>query len=241
METTETSTTLPDIEGLWYGCQDSKSREYDWSVHSEDWQSFEAEHVECREEVTCPNCCGIDPEQDEPICGVCVGDGVRPCDFEGYVTCSRLGDWTCPTCDADHETYGAEGPMMNYFYALPDHGSFDKDDALKLEGLPLCLVEFSQGGYNDYNEAGDDSLPDWALALTGGGMDLSWQIAEAHMRLGYMPPLFCCDLPRMGGMDVSSPTNAWVIAGCRRSAQAVRDEGQRMMDKLDELAKVNRS
>src|SRR5204862_260320 len=72
----------------------------------------------------------------------------------------------------------AEGPMMNSFYLLEEGGPYGRTPdldawAAELDGLPLCAVQL----------AGD-----YGLALTGGGMDLSWEIAEAHLRLGYRVP-----------------------------------------------------
>ena len=74
--------------------------------------------------------------------------------------------------------------MMNYYYPLEDE--FDQDDAKKLLDLNLCLVYFEKQDF-------------YALALTGGGMDLSWDIIEAHIRLGYYPPLHFRP-PRFAGM-----------------------------------------
>ncbi len=93
-------------------------------------------------------------------------------------------------------------PMMNYYYPLP--GEFDGEDAAKIDHLPLCIVHFLE----------DDS---YALALTGGGMNLSWEICEAHMRLGYLPPTHF-RLPRMAGTPPNE-RNRWIIDGCIRSAE----------------------
>ena len=125
-----------------------------------------------------------------------------------------------------------EGPMMNYYYPLPSHKSFDVEDAAKLDGLCLCIVNFSDSNYR--SDVIDDR-PDFALALTGGGMDLSWDIAEAHMRLGLLPPLHVCRLPRYAGKDLTEPHAAWVIAGCRRTCEAMRDRAQSAVDYLDGL------
>lgn len=228
---------LQDVDSLHFGCEDAQSREYDWSRNVDQWESWEAEHLECGEGIIeCDQCDGGQVDQHDENCttipcDVCDGSGEVACDFEGSVVCSRLGDWTCPKCGTDHEYDGSEGPMMNYYYPLPDYKSFSREDAAKLDGLPLALVHFSSWGDNE-----DESLPDWALALTGGGMDLSWQIAEAHMRLGLLPPLFTCRLPKMAGMDMTSPVNAWIIAGCKRTVEAVRDQAQSQLDYLNGLA-----
>lgn len=203
---------LPDVSTLWYGCEDTASRNYDWSRgYGENWTSYEAVEVECE---------GGTVENDE-------GEDV-PCTFTGTVVVSS-GCWECPECDEQHDGDSAEGPMMNYCYALPDHASIDSDDAAKLAGTCLCLVNF-----HGEDEDGIE-LPTWALALTGGGMDLSWDIAEAHMRLGYMPPSFVCNLPNYAGSNYSDPLKLWIIAGCRRTGEAIRNHGQDIIDRLERL------
>lgn len=80
----------------------------------------------------------------------------------------------------------AEGPMMSYWYPC-NWGRYteDSDDAARrIAHLPVCLIEFQDG--------------EMGLALTGGGQDLSWEIAEAYILLGYLPPLaYAGDLPAM--------------------------------------------
>lgn len=227
-----TFTPLREVESLWFGCEDVQSRQYDWSRNYENFQAYEAEHLDCESEVECEQCDGGQVDQHDGTtiqCDVCEGTGQTKCDFEGYAVASA-GLVTCPRCDHEEEVY-SDGPMMNYFWALPEHSSFDKDDALKLEGLPLCLVNFNPGWTEDV----DESLPEWALALTGGGMDLSWDICEAFCRLGFLPPLVACRLPRVAGMDYSDPTRQWVIAACKRSYEATRNHAQGGMDYLDSL------
>lgn len=100
-----------------------------------------------------------------------------------------------------------DGPMMNYYYPLAGDGPGKEELAHRIIDLPLCVVHFD-----------DDTF---ALALTGGGMDLSWEICEAFMLCGYLPPVHFCDLPVMGGRGTSS-RDRWIIAGCRRSLQIAK-------------------
>ena len=101
--------------------------------------------------------------------------------------------------------------MMNYYYPIDLDAERDdlEEAAKKLVDLPLCIVTFEDS----------DTI---ALALTGGGMDLSWEICEAYMLLGYLPPLHFCDLPGISGRGTSN-RDKWIIAGCRRSAKFNRD------------------
>lgn len=109
--------------------------------------------------------------------------------------------------DADCDGYlNADGPMMNYLYPLP--GSRDRDPAelaRAIVHLPLCVVKL-------------EDEDDYALALTGGGMDLSWQICAAFVACGYWPPLHFCDLPRMAGRGTSRSDRS-LIAKCRESSR----------------------
>jgi hypothetical protein len=99
-----------------------------------------------------------------------------------------------------------DGPMMSYYYELPCSRQSDPIEmALAISHLPLCVVRFiSMSGNNEF-----------ALALTGGGMDFSWQICEAYMQLGYLPPLHFCGL-----QDMCQHWNSkvqWILAGCEES------------------------
>lgn len=60
-----------------------------------------------------------------------------------------------------------------------------------LSDLPVCLAHFV-----DLAET-----PRVGLALTGGGMDLSDRIAEAYVRLGYLPPAALAPLPDFAGRE----------------------------------------
>jgi hypothetical protein len=123
--------------------------------------------------------------------------------------------------DTDSECDGhvpsAEGPMMSYFYALPENSRrLDPDTAAKkIVHLPLCLVDFDGGEDSHGTHRG------LALALTGGGMDLTWEIAEAYMRLGFLPPTQVAALPRICGRGVSSK-DRWIARGCMRSFKVAK-------------------
>ncbi len=108
----------------------------------------------------------------------------------------------CPTCErngTESELFESEGPLMDYYYPLPGFTMPIEEACTKIMDLPLCLVHIEPDMYG--------------LALTGGGMDLSWEIDEAYMRLGYLPPFHFADLPDMAGRG-RSERDRWVIAGC---------------------------
>jgi hypothetical protein len=163
-----------------------------------------------------------------------LADGLenRLSDLQTLADHEAFSAWRCPDPDCEHFgeeldpfEYGAEGPMMNYWYPLPKKsyfggGGYDQKDADKIRHLPLCIVSFEDGGEG--------------LALTGGGMDLSWEIAEAFCRLGHLPPLHFCDLPEMAGMKLT-PERKWVLDACRRSCEVVRHQAERAQERLDRL------
>jgi hypothetical protein len=117
---------------------------------------------------------------------------------------------------------------MNYAYALP--GSVDPYEAApKIAHLPLCLVEWE-------DKSGRSG---WALALTGGGMDLSWEICEAFMMLGELPPLkYAGRLPDLSGKHGARAR--YVLAGARRSIQVARNWLQNDARNVKRIAKIVR-
>lgn len=123
-----------------------------------------------------------------------------------------------PPCDGYVST--ADGPMMNYWYPV----EIDDIDAAarELANLPLCVVEFRDGRTG--------------LALTGGGMDLSWEICEAFIKIGYLPPFHFCDLPAMAGLRLDARRRL-VIAACRATCDAVAGRAKRATERIDHLVK----
>lgn len=110
-----------------------------------------------------------------------------------------------------------EGPMMNYWY--PVKVANCEIAARAIEHLPLCVVEFEDGRTG--------------LALTGGGMDLSWEVCEAFVALGYYPPLHFCDLPRMSDRGKSAKDRA-TIAACEESCRIAEGWAARKRERLAE-------
>ena len=92
---------------------------------------------------------------------------------------------------------------MNYYYPLPRELDPSEERQIALAHLPLCLVQFEDSGK-------------CALALTGGGMDMSWEICEAFMVLGFLPPVHFAGLPDMAGLKLDA-RNRWIMAGVEKS------------------------
>lgn len=136
--------------------------------------------------------------QNEP-CAECGGSG-------GVMTTDEDGDEVteeCSHCDgsgvqeSDDPDQGF--PMMNYAYPL-GRSVPDNVGALLAE-LPLTVVLIDHTPY---------------LALTGGGMDLSWEICQAYVNLGYYPPAHFARLPHMAGRG-KSESDRKLLAICRSS------------------------
>lgn len=115
----------------------------------------------------------------------------------------------CDNGDADARDMGAEGPMMNYYY--PADLDDPEDAARKLADTCLCVVEVD-------GRTG--------LALTGGGMDLSWEIVGAFMALGMLPPAHFAHLPHMADRRTATVDTVTAIAACLRSVDVVAREAE---------------
>ena len=103
----------------------------------------------------------------------------KPQDFdfsEGY-----MEHWEVPLMmsEEDEDTYM---PMMNYIYPLGEN--FEVPDDFRVKLVNTTIVQM-----------GDE----YFLALTGGGMDMTWEICESFINLGYYPPVHFCRLPQICG------------------------------------------
>jgi hypothetical protein len=149
-----------------------------------------------------------------------VGDGSGQWEWWEAVPCDKCGKYdTCCCGGGDtHDRNGktkcagtlaeSEGPMMSYYYPLPYFPRDIHKACLAIKHLPLVIIRFD----------GDDDRA--ALALSGGGMDLSWQICEAFMRLGFLPPTHF-ELPSMAGRS-GSARDRWILRGYLRACRIQR-------------------
>lgn len=110
------------------------------------------------------------------------------CDNGHAPTLCLDGHGECPDCQSD--VY-CEGPMMNARWPL---GRVDDPEGLAValaEVGSVCLVKV------------DD---DYAIAMIGGGMDLSWELAHAYVVAGFLPPS-ALRLPAMAGLYLNRQRN----------------------------------
>ena len=136
--------------------------------------------------------------QEENLSCECVDYESRHFDFsEGFAEKWDLGFNLTDEEQESEEFY----PMMNYIYPLPRGFKPSEEDKEKLNNTTIvCLMDEEE----------------YYLALTGGGMDLSWEICESYINLGFLPPKHFCDLPRMAGRG-ESESDKRIIKACLRS------------------------
>lgn len=160
--------------------------------------------------IICPWCDGLNsdcPHCDETgdvSCPHCDGKGEFECE-----TCDGTGQCACQHCEAgmmgdEHEDDWL--PMMNYIYPLPDH--FEVPEDIRDRLCCCTVVEINDQHY---------------LALTGGGMDLSWEIVETYIRLGLLPPVHFCELPAMTGRGTNE-NDRTIIDACVRSYKTIEEQ-----------------
>jgi hypothetical protein len=116
-------------------------------------------------------------------------------------------------------------PTMNYLWPLADYSGDGQADQLVLDlwGGPIVLVEVAGNSY---------------LAMSGGGMDLSWHIARAYMLLGHLPPADVVQNGLTGGREFDSQVlTRWVLEGCRRSLDCVIFRADRGLARIASTAR----
>lgn len=147
------------------------------------------------------------PERGE--CGYSDHTTCERCDGSGYVTAEEAQESDPDWCM----------PMMNYAYSLPEGRTYNADSAaLVVENTCLTLVQ-------------DVKQERYYLALTGGGMDLSWSIVEAFVLLGLLPPAHF-RLPEFAG-ETLTPKKRKLIAAMRRSYRGIISQQRANLNALD--------
>jgi len=112
----------------------------------------------------------------------------------------------------------SNGPSMNYFY--PVRISDCEKAARNISGS-LCVVELADGITG--------------VALTGGGMDFSWEICQAFIDIGFLPPAhFAGNLPEMAGFE-KDPRTPLVLAAARVSCEVALGWARRRLDNVTRM------
>jgi hypothetical protein len=168
----------------------------------------------------------VTPEIEDWTASDCYGwisdRGVSPPDFSSAIDAEEVAEtWRQAVTDAIEEDPDAFAPMMNYVYPLPgmqyDSGTAQ---ALLMEAGGACVIVDIDG--------------EPFLALSGGGMDLSWDICAAYVALGMLPPAhFAGNLPNLGGMQYSGQT-AITLEACARSLELLTLWTAGQVERLDQ-------
>jgi hypothetical protein len=111
-------------------------------------------------------------------------------------------------------------PVLNYLYPISDL----KDPAAAQTTLDRACVPVVVVLVDD----------EPFLALSGGGMDLSWEICQAYIELGHMPPLHFCDLPKYSDRG-KSERDQLIIRACLRSCETAHVWAERRERNLKAL------
>ena len=177
--------------------------------------------------VACTECGDID-RGDAHNCWNCDGSGEENCTCdEGKVDCDDCTDGTqdCDTCNGEgivenDDVHDRWAPMMNYMYSLPITSLPDNVQS-KLVSCTIVVV-------------GDEHY----IVLTGGGMDLSWEICETYINLGFYPPAHFCDLPKMCGRGddkeyCDDSRDQRILDACRESLNIVTRWKQGALESLE--------
>lgn len=125
---------------------------------------------------------------------------------EGYAD-----TWEVAVQRTDEEMDNSEyEPMYNTIYPLPDDFEVPEDFRKKMSNM--TIVDIKEDG-------------EWVkyLALTGCGMDMTWQICETYINLGFYPPTEHARLPAMGGEVYNKGKNLKTIRACNASLRMHRN------------------
>jgi hypothetical protein len=107
-------------------------------------------------------------------------------------------------------------PMMNYYVDLGNYNA--QEIAQKFNNSCFTVIEFDTGNIG--------------LALTGGGMDMSWSMARAFINAGYLPPQYISQLPGMSGEN-----SALTIAACNKTLKILSNRFLRTIEQNNNLIK----
>ncbi|MFA6286010.1 MAG: hypothetical protein WC661_01400 [Opitutaceae bacterium] len=129
-----------------------------------------------------------------------VDETPRPFDFgEGYGLTWELGvDRT------DDEVANCQfEPIYNRLYPVGERFVVPTDWRTRLNNMTVVRV-----------------LETPYLALTGCGMDFTWEICETYLNVGYYPPASLCRLPAMAGRG-RDLRDQRIIGGCCASLESL--------------------
>lgn len=126
----------------------------------------------------------------------------KPQDFDFSEGCGETWDVALDLTDEERENEEYM-PMMNFVYPLGEDFTIPADFRTKLENTTIVSIDGKH-----------------YLALTGGGMDLTWEIAESYINLGYYPPAHFCRLPGIAGRG-DTPKDRRIVECCNEGLRTM--------------------
>lgn len=113
-------------------------------------------------------------------------------------------------CEQSHDL---SGNLSQRTYPLPLLDFATTEDAVRTLGdLPVCLI----------NHRSEEGPTTWSLGLTAHLSDPTWEIVEAYMRLGFLPPFVLIEVSGLPiGLHLYTATTRWLLAGARETARLI--------------------
>jgi hypothetical protein len=143
---------------------------------------------------------------------------------EAYVSNVDVGDlgdidhWRGALNDKLYEENDRFIPIYNYLYPLTEmrHEPGDAQAILDENPVATTVVLVNDTPF---------------LALTGCGMDMTWDVVKSYVLLGLLPPLHFCDLPVFAGHKLSELDRATVKA-CLKTCEVVKGMAEQRAEDL---------
>lgn len=114
-------------------------------------------------------------------------------------------------------------PMMNSLWGLPQNYEPSEDDKEAMRNMTVVAIKEGSG------------YPEYYLALTGGGMDMSWQIADTYVQLGYLPPAALGTLPNMANRTPSKGHDRLLVEALKESHRINSSSSENAIQSLDNM------
>lgn len=135
---------------------------------------------------------------------------------------ANYGKWFFPFgVTQDEIDNGTFDPELNYLYPLPGFkiqknriGNIRKT-VEKLETITLIWFKEEDEYY---------------LAIKKSTKDFTWKLIRAYLWLGYLPPVWCNQLPTFEETDITKPYDKVVVLGIKKSMElAIEDLSRKEM------------
>lgn len=144
-----------------------------------------------------------------------------PSDRRSYSMPAR-GDWT--DCDGAYEYRDSFDPMMNSLWPVDlayGRGEAEAARLINLHAGSTVLVTIDDETY---------------IAMTSGGMDLSWHIAAAYVCCGCVPPVRILENLERSPFQTSKAARAAILTAWREGARFMASKAKAIRDGARKVA-----